>query len=202
MTALADPASAQLPVMPVFEARARTVGLQLGAANPTSTHGFRQVAAGGPAVNIIAYRYINDWIAGGLELGNATFGANSRGSGGSSLNFGILGRVNFMRNRSWTTYIVGGIGAHSTKIGVEEQTTGEFKGACNPVTGKCGEDQGISASGTSITAGIGIEKFLFQGLSLSFESRFREHRFNGTSIEALHLSLGIHVWLGPKKEKK
>ncbi len=187
--------------MPIFDESMRTVGLQLGSAHPTSTHGFRQVTASGIGVNIVGWRYLLDWIAAGAEIGMSQFGKNPRGKA-DAINLGILGRVNLLRQRSWSPYILGGIGYHMTNVSVTAATEGDFAGACNPINGACGDSQGISAKGTSITAGLGVEKFLFQGLSTSFEARFREHRFSGTSVESYHILLGFHAWLSPKKKKR
>ncbi|MFH2204100.1 MAG: outer membrane beta-barrel protein [Elusimicrobiota bacterium] len=189
-------ARAQIPSMPVFDDGMRMIGLQLGAAQPTNTHGFREVAASGIGVNLLGLRYLNDWIAAGAEVGMSQFGKNERGKA-DAMNLGILARVNLCRRRSWTPYILGGIGYHTTNVAINADAPG-FETACSPINGACGDEMSIKAKGTSITAGLGIEKFLFQGLSLSFESRLRQNRFSGTSVESLNLMLGVHVWLSPK----
>jgi len=192
-------ARAQLPSMPIFDSGMRTIGLQLGAAQPTNTNGFREVAASGIGVNLVGYKYPLDWIAYGVEIGISQFGKNPRGKA-DAINLGILGRVNLFRGRSWTPYLVGGLGYHSTNAAVA--STFNDRPSCNPINRACGDDQSIKASGTSVTGGIGLEKFLFQGLSLSFETRVRQNRFSGTSIESLNLMLGFHFWLGEKEKRR
>ena len=185
--------------MPIFDSTQRSIGLQLGAAQPNSTRGFRQVAKSGPALNVVGWYYPFDWVAAGAELGFTQFGKNSRGSA-DALNVGVLARVNLLRNRSWTPYVLGGVGQHSTNVKIDAAFNGAP--ACSPVNGNCGTDQNIKGSGTSVTGGLGIEGFLFQGLSLSLESRFRENRLAGVTIESLHLLFGVHVWIARKEKRR
>ncbi len=196
--------------LPIFDSELRTGGLQLGWASPTGTSGFNEIAGGGVglrAVNFIGYQYLLDWVAVGVEAGISKFkkqavanfatGAGGGGEGTADENhLGILMRVNFLQNRSWTPYMVGGLAYHNLKMSVSANPGATVR---DPMTGTV-SDTGFSRAvkGVGFSAGAGIEAFVLRGLSVSFESRWRQIRFTDGPAESLGHFLGFHLWFGPK----
>ncbi|MEE8425327.1 MAG: outer membrane beta-barrel protein [Elusimicrobiota bacterium] len=196
--------------LPIFDSELRTGGLQLGWASPTGTSGFNEIVGGGVglrSINFLGYQYLLDWVAVGIEAGITKFkkgsvndfttGAGGGGTGTADENhLGILMRVNFLQDRSWTPYMVGGLAYHSFKMSISADPDMTVR---DPMTGAV-SDSGFSRSvkGVGVSAGAGIEAFVLRGLSVSFESRWRQIRFTEGPAESLGHFLGFHLWFGPK----
>lgn len=210
---LAAPASAQIPYTPVFTEGWRSAGLHLGVAQPTGTSGLSAVSGRGPSVGAEFYSYWSDWLAWGLGLDLHQLGSGSD-PGPPSLKgkadfkaLSLLARVNFVRGESWTPYLSGGVGYGLA--GVETTATAAPGGlVCADVNKPCGATASVKASGSGpvVTAALGLETFLTQGLSLSAEGRWQEYRLPLSSAnfavpagraEALSARLGFHLWFGP-----
>ncbi len=199
--------------LPIFDSELRTGGLQFGWANPTGTSGFNEIVGGGglrripDTINFIGYQYLLDWVAVGVEAGVSKFkkksmpdfatGADGGGEGAASENhLGLLMRVNFLQNRSWTPYMVGGLAYHDFKMSISANPGATVR---DPMTGIV-TDSGLARSvkGLGVSAGAGIEAFVLRGLSVSFESRWRQIRLPDGPAESLGHFLGLHLWFGPK----
>lgn len=198
------PCSAQIPPTPYFEKGLKTAALQIGPVYPTSTNGFKGAVKGGPALNLQYLYYPSDWIGIGGELSYFAFGAKTIESNGveisgkaSAVNAGILVRANILRERTWTPYVLGGAGLHSFTFTLDSAGTT----ICSVLTGDCAQDSMSSKSQSlTVTAGAGIEAFVFRGMSLSFESRYHEFRLGGKEFDAhaesLSFLLGMRFWFG------
>lgn len=199
---LTAPAAAQVPYEPQFtDPGQRAVALNLGAALPTGTSGLGEVAGRGNSFGAEYLSFLNDWFALGAAVDLHQLGAGSdagppaRAGSASFKGLSVLGRVNFMRGLSWTPYAVGGGGFGQGEVSVT--CTGPGCGA-KPSLSK-------SALGPCVLVGAGLERFLYQGLSLAAEARVTEFRLPlaGTSFpapsrtgQALSFRLGVRMWLG------
>jgi opacity protein-like surface antigen len=155
--------------MPVFEAHGRTYGLLLGRAAPTTTNGFSNSASPGAGLALQHLRYPIDWIAYGGELSH-----ESMGSAKSTALHALL-RVNLLRERPWTPYLMSGVGWHSAKL----------------ATG--------SSKGLTVSAGFGLEFFVIQSLSVVLDARYRQYRlergaFGGNNAESMTVTIGANIW--------
>lgn len=199
----AAPAAAQLPYRPLFTTPGeRVVTLNLGLAQPTGTSGLSSVSGRGPSLGVEYFKYLSDWFALGAafdlhQLGSgADAGPPARSGSASFKGLSFLGRVNFLRESTWTPYVVGGGG-----FGMGEASV-QCKGAgCGPVP-----SQAKSALGPCVSFGAGLESFLTQGFSVAAEARVTEFRLplssasfpapSGTG-QALAFRLGARLWFGP-----
>ena len=189
--------------MPMFDEGKHSFALQLGVARPTKTNGLDSFAKPGPGVGLQYLYYPWDWVAVGGELDYLAFGKKSSASGASGsatgLYFGPVARVNILRERSWTPYVLGGAGLHSFSLKTASPAGAAVPPAdCRLLPEACGS-QSAKSTGLALTGALGLEAFLFRGFSLSFEARYHEFRLDSKKFagnaEGLSYMLGIHVWL-------
>ena len=214
LSLLAGQAAAQLPYQPFFKAGQSEFGLALGVAQPTGSGGLSSVAGRGPAVGLEYLRYWTDWTAWGAGLDLDMMGAASdpgppgrKGKAGLK-SFSLLGRLNLLREESWTPYLLAGVGAAIGDVSVTATAApGTTVCADQGKPAACAAQASVSRSalGPALTAAAGVETFLFQGLSLSLEGRFTEFRLPVSSADfpvphgrcqALAIRLGAHLWFG------
>ncbi|PCI38734.1 MAG: hypothetical protein COB53_04325 [Elusimicrobia bacterium] len=183
-----------------FEAGNRSVGLQIGVATP-SQPAFKKGARNGPFIGIPVTYYLSDWIAVGAELSFLNFsGTALPGTQGAStfelsqkfraISATIFGRVNFFERGTWTPYVLGGAGVHTTSASntIETLSGPEVLSPVEPIQ---------PGSGIAVTAGTGVEVFLVRDASLSFDVRFHKlYLKSPNDLESLSFMLGFHYWWG------
>jgi opacity protein-like surface antigen len=163
---------------PVFDQGLKTASLRLGPTSPTSTNGFAESAKAGPFMGLQYLYFPYDWIGIGADVGYHTFGKNA-----NAIALDAIVRLNLLRERSWTPYLVGGAGhAQSSR------TLPAAPGAASGTTEK--------GSGLSLLAAGGLEAFVFRGMSVSLEARYTEFRGGGGAVESLAYLLGVGFWFG------
>ncbi|MBI5244501.1 MAG: outer membrane beta-barrel protein [Elusimicrobia bacterium] len=207
--------------LPLFDKGMVCVGLQFGPSRPTSTHGFNKTVSGGIGLDLQSFYYPSDWIAIGVLLDYISFGskkwesyavdlgASPSGPGlvemqssSKGMAFALLTRLNLLQERSWTPYIVGGIGRHTLSTSASAATQGYT--FCDD-SGSCGSSKSGGSKGTMLIGGAGVEFFVIRGLSLSGEVRFRQFRIEGgdalgrPSVESLSYLIGITTWFNYKR---
>ncbi|MFA5138779.1 MAG: outer membrane beta-barrel protein [Elusimicrobiota bacterium] len=201
MLLLGTAAQAQVYGVPLFEAGEHGVALHLGVAAPAAKNGFNSYAKPGPAVDLQYLYYPSDWVALGAELGMFKFGkkSSSSSSGEASMtDLGVLMRVNLIRERTWTPYVLGGVGYHSSTFKAASARPGEQ--VCFGNT--CAESLSDKAKGLSVTTGAGVEAFIMHGLSLIGEARFHEFRMSyGNRAQSMSYLVGARMWFRKKEEK-
>lgn len=197
-------ARAENLTLPVFSAGHLGAGLHLGNTLPNSTNGFSSRAGRGPSISLRATRFFNDWLALGAELGGEIFLKHTSPSvpGGSradasfsaqALHLTLLGRVNFLQERSWSPYALGGIGLGKFTAKGSAPTA-----VCWPLTNACSNGLNGSSTGLHLTGGGGIEFFVMRGMAVSLEGRFHEYQSDGktltSSAEAMTATFGTTFW--------
>ncbi|MBI3299201.1 MAG: outer membrane beta-barrel protein [Elusimicrobia bacterium] len=190
--------------LPAFKAGYLGLGLHLGMVLPTATNGFSERAGRGAAVSLRVTRFIADWIALGAELGGDLHLKHKSAStpGGSTndasyearaLHASLLGRVNLFESRSWSPYVIGGVGLN--KLSAKGAAPGA---ACWPLGQGCAASVSGASTGVELSGGVGLEFFIMRGMALSLEGRFREHRVDGKTLgagaESLSASFGTTFW--------
>ncbi|HAH05374.1 MAG TPA: hypothetical protein DCM05_02435 [Elusimicrobia bacterium] len=156
---------------PLFDEGLKSVALRLGASRPTPSNGFDKDAKAGPGLSLQGLYYAWDWVGVGADLGYHTFGKDA-----NALALDAIVRLNFLRESSWSPYLMGGAGhaqSSVTRNGAKESSTG----------------------GSFLAAG-GIEAFVLRGMSVSFEARFTAFRGGGSGVESLAYLLGAAFWFG------
>lgn len=197
--------------LPHFSAGMSSAGLLLGVAQPTQSNSFDRYSRPGPEVGLQWMYYLWDWIGVGAELDYFRIGKKrstiperpfadaSREVAGISLTG--LGRVNLLRERTWTPFVVGGIGVH--RLGVKTYYVANTPGTliCLAETGACAESFTVVAAttGPTVTAGAGVEAMLFRGFSLAVEARWRQYfekGIKGEAVDTLSYQLGTRFHFG------
>lgn len=200
-------------IFPEFSAGMSAAGLLLGVAQPTANDAFGDLVGPGPEVGLQWLYYPWDWVAFGAELGYVRLGKRSQTFPGRPLvtaageaagpAMTALGRVNLLRDRSWTPFVLGGAGFHLLQVKVlaaNREPGGQVCIVASTTT--CGESVAFTMKGRgpTITAGAGIEAMLFRGMSLAFEARWRRYEddknFGGSAAETLSYHLGTRVQFG------
>ena len=200
----AAPASAQIPYTPTFTTPGeRFFSLHLGLAQPTGTSGLSSVAGKGPSVGIEYFSFLNDWFALGAAIDmhvlgtGADAGPPARTGSAGYKGLSVLGRVNFLRELSWTPYVVGGAGYGLGDVSVSCAGPG------------CGTAASTakSALGPSVTLGVGLDSFLSPAVSWGAEARVSQFKLPAAAVtfpapsrtgQALAFRLFLRYWLGPK----
>lgn len=195
--------------LPIFDGGMKSVGLQLGVAKPTPTNGADSLLKSGPGLGIQYIDYQLDWVGLGLELDYLKFGKNSYTTRGvdisgeaAAMSLSTLVRLNLLQERSWTPYLFGGAGYHSSslKLGAKgppgTQTCLTFGSEQ-----KCGADPSLEPAmkGLSVTGGAGIEAFILRGMSLALEARFQQLRKGSDAdgaLESLSCFFGARFLFG------
>jgi len=197
--------------LPVFESGMKSAGLQLGLNRPMATRDFDQDVGPGAALNLSGSYFVLDWIAIGAELGYVTFGARTHAETdavGTTADIereaagfyaDIIGRFNLVRERTWTPYVLGGVGRHTVVMAITSKTPGAL--LCS-TSGQCSSTAtGSAGSGMTWTVGAGAEFFIIRGMTLSLEARYRQFNLNKqflipNSIESLSYQLGMTFYFG------
>ncbi len=184
--------------LPIFDGGMKSVGLQLGVAKPTPTNGADSLIKSGPAVGIQFLKYQLDWVGLGLELDYLKFGKNGYASAGgeisgeaAAMSLSALVRLNMLQERSWTPYLLGGAGYHSSSLKLAVKSAPGVQTCLSfGSEQKCGSDPSLEPAmkGLTVTGGAGIEAFILRGMSLAFEARFQQFR-NGSDAEGALESL-------------
>jgi len=200
--------------LPVFRSGHDSFGLQLGLARPGGTNGTADAVSPGPAFDLRYTRYLNDWISYGPELAVAILsgkkvkdrsffeGASAipseESTSGDLFHFGLsmLGRINlFETGRSWSPFLLGGVGYHQTSFSATTTTTEDRTSVGGALTETKTELKG-DIEGMSVSAGGGFEVFLLRGMSLQMEGRWRQFR-NGPKTdrvrEIVTATIGLRV---------
>lgn len=197
--------------LPHFKAGMSSAGLLLGVAQPTRSNGFDRFAGPGPEVGLQWMRYLWDWIGVGAEfdfflLGkkrstvpDAPFVEVTSQAAGFSLTG--LGRVNLLRERSWTPFVIGGFGVHRVGLRATAVSNDPAGQVCFRGTQTCAESLSIASvvTGPTVTAGAGVEAMLFRGFSLAAEARWRQYfekSLKGDAIDTLSYHLGTRFHFG------
>lgn len=204
LLAAALPASAENLTLPVFSAGHLGAGLHLGTALPNSTNGFAARAGRGPSAALRGTLFFNDWLALAAELGTELFLKHASSSvpgstqsdvsfSASALHLTMLGRVNFLQERSWSPYAVGGVGVGKFTVKASAPAP-----VCWPLTSACSDGLNGSSTGLHLTGGGGIEFFVMRGMTVSLEGRFHEYKADGkvisASAESMTATLGTTFW--------
>jgi hypothetical protein len=174
-------------------------GIQVGQARPLtllSKENFPRRLRPGISVNA---QFIYFWRTGiglGAELGIDTYGKRKEflagfspqpelTSEGTTTTFAMVGRYRLGSRNVWQPYLTGAVGYYSFS----------FSSALAG-TGVSAVSQSLSSTGLAAGAGFGIERLIFNIVSLSAEARYRHYllnnKFNGGSLEALGVLLGAH----------
>lgn len=199
-------------VFPQFSAGMSSAGLLLGVAQPTANDGFADLVGPGPEAGLQWLYYPWDWAALGAELGYVRLGkrrATPPGkpfvtvtgeAAGPALT--AIGRVNLLRDRSWTPFVLGGAGVHFLQINAVAAATDPGGQVCFVGTTTCAEafTFKLKGRGLTMTAGAGLEAMLFRGMSLALEARWRRYEddknYGGDAAETLSYQLGTRVQFG------
>ena len=195
--------------LPIFDGGMKSFGLQLGVAKPTPTNKADSLIKSGPTVGIQYLNYYLDWVALGLELDYLKFGKNGYASAGgeisgeaTAMSLSTLVRLNMLQERSWTPYLLGGAGYHSSslKLGVKSPPGAQ---SCLSFGSeqKCGVDPSLEPAmkGLTVTGGAGIEAFVLRGMSLALEARFQQFRSGSDAdgaLESLSYFFGARFLFG------
>lgn len=170
---------AQVPPIPGrFAAGSASWAFLIGPSYPAGAHGLSRAVGSGPQLAAQYLRFVSDWAALGAEASFTYLGlkgidstdpaAQAKGLARMSV-VEALARVNLRESSAVSPYAVAGIGYHGSKISVADGSA-----AYDPHSA-LGLPRGLR-NGLALSAGAGVEGFLFDGFSLGLEARWRQAR--------------------------
>jgi opacity protein-like surface antigen len=177
----------------MFEPQKKTLAILIGGVKPTETNGFAGAVKGGPAVGLQYLYFPWDWAGLGAEILVFQLGKNQAKTDIKGLDVPV--RINLLRERAWTPYVLGGVGVHQFEYSYNGSA---LSTTCDPLTGVCGPFKKATSTGVSATGALGLELIPIRGLSVSFEARYYDFQLSRrhfrADAEVFGYLLGIRYW--------
>ncbi len=210
-------AQAQMPFMPQYERGMMSLGLNLGATAPASYLG--RLVGPGPALGLRYEYFLWDTVSIGAEAGSFNFAKKTIRAAEPAFTYDLktqasaaalllVARLNLLQERSWSPYLLGGVGYH--RLGMTVSVSNSTPPGVLVCTGSvCTASVSGSESGMVVSGGAGFEAFLIQNISLSAEARYydfqtRELKLGNTLLlddgaRTLAFLIGVRYWFGMRR---